>query len=484
MSWLTKKRVAWLSVASNTTLTAIKLGAGLMTGSVSILSEAAHSAMDLIAAGIATFSVHVSDIPPDRDHPYGHEKVENVSGVIEGLLIFGAAGWIIYEAVGKLIGGVELQGLGPGLVVMAISAVVNLIVAGRLKSVSIAERSVALEADAAHLYTDVYTSAAVFVGLAAITAGERFFGVDLSWLDPVIAMAVALLIMGAAFRITRKSFLPLLDVAASEEELATIEQTLDEFAGTGCDYHKIRTRRAGGSLHVDLHIGCRPGVTLDQGHGISHAIKAGIEENLPGARVLIHVEPSKIARSLAKDDERYRRIESELVADRSVTGICGLEVIEYREELRVETELTLDPKLSFAESSALSDRLGSRIAACLAEVKETVIKLRPGDGWQDAIHDDDQKRIHELLGEHEGAFAGVHQIKVSSAGGRHFVQIRLGVPGLLPVEDAHKIGEHLRDDIESLFADKAEIDLHIEPCDRNCESCKADCPERLQPGIR
>jgi cation diffusion facilitator family transporter len=159
-SLLKKKNAAWLSVASNTFLTIGKFIAGLLTGSVSILSEAAHSAIDLMASIIATFSVHMSDRPPDKSHPYGHEKIENISGVIEGVLIFFAAIWIIYEATDKLLHGAEIKHLESGVVVMAISAILNFGVATLLRRSAITNRSVALEADAAHLYTDVYTSSA------------------------------------------------------------------------------------------------------------------------------------------------------------------------------------------------------------------------------------------------------------------------------------------------------------------------------------
>jgi len=459
-----KKRVAWLSVASNTLLTAGKLAAGLLTGSVSILSEAAHSAIDLIASGIAAYSVHAADRPPDSDHQYGHEKIENVSGVIEGLLIFGAAGWIISEAVDKFRHGVELKHLGPGLAVMAMSAVVNLVVATLLRRTGRRERSVALEADAAHLYTDVYTSAGVFAGLATISLGRRFFDADLAWLDPVIAIGVALLIM---------------DVAASAEELSAIQKAMDEFAGQGVDFHKLRTRRAGGSLYVDLHMGFRPGVSLEQGHGISHALKARIEEKLPGAHVLVHVEPSKRTAVLPPDDGRLRCINEELLRDERVCEVKDLTAWLYGGEIRLEAELCLVPEVTLAESSVLVNDLKARLTACVPEVKETVLKIRPGGGWQSAIHDDDKALIKKLVGEHESAFAGIHELKVSSSGGRHHVHIRLGVPRLLPVDDAYAIGRHIEDDIQELFPEGAEIDVHIEPCDKNCKACSAACPEKI-----
>ncbi len=218
--WMEKKRIAWLSVASNTVLTAGKLIAGFATGSVSILSEAAHSAIDLIAAGIATFSVHVSDRPPDRTHQYGHEKIENVSGVIEGLLIFGAAVWIIYEAVDKLVHGVDLKYLGHGLVVMGISGAVNLVVATLLKKSCDSKPFCCIGSGCStsvrgrvHLHRGVRGSCRDYGRQA------DFFKADLAWLDPVIAIGVAVLILATAYRITRKSFFPLLDSSASPEEI-------------------------------------------------------------------------------------------------------------------------------------------------------------------------------------------------------------------------------------------------------------------------
>lgn len=471
-----KKRVAWLSVASNTLLTSGKLAAGIMTGSVSVLSEAAHSAIDLIAAGIATFSVHVAERPPDQDHQYGHEKVENVSGVIEGLLIFVAAAWIISEAVDKLIHGVDLKHLGAGSVVMAISAAMNMTVATLLRRSAILNRSVALEADAAHLYTDVYTSVGVFVGLFAIIIGDRFFGVDLAWLDPISAILVAVLILWTAYRITRKSFLPLVDTSGSMGEISAIKTVMDEFGAQGLDFHKLRTRRAGGSLHVDLHMGCRPGVTLEHGHEVSHELKFKIEGSVPGAKVLVHVEPSDFIEKLPETNDEVKCMRAELTKDQRVLDVRKLRAIRYRGDLRIEAELQLDPKVTLAESRVLTSDLKVHLESCFPEVKETVLILHPGDGWQKAIHDDDMERIKDLVGEHESRFAGIHELEVSSAGGVHRIRLAVGVPPALPVADAHAVARHIEADIRELFTEGAEVDIHIEPCNETCESCHAVCP--------
>jgi len=475
---MSKKRVAWLSVASNSLLTIGKLVAGLATGSVSVMSEAAHSAVDLLAAGIATFSVHVAEREPDQDHPYGHEKIENVSGVIEGLLILAAAAWIIYESVGKLAHGVELTHVGPGAAVMALSAGVNIVVATLLKRTAIQTRSVALEADAAHLYTDVYTSVGVFVGLVTIWVGERFLGVKLAWLDPVIAIGVALLILSTAYRITRKSFLPLMDVAASPEDMAVINNIMDEFRDQGVDFHKLRTRLAGPTLHVDLHMGCGPGATLERGHEISHLLKEKIEQSLPGAKVLVHVEPSREVEVLADADEQVLCMKEELAKDERVCEVRGFSAARYRGELRVEVDLLVEPRVTVSESHVLSHALESRMRACFPDIKELVLGMHPGDGWRDAIHDDDMALIKKLVGEHESLFAGIHELKVASVGERHKVHIRLAVPRLLPMAEAHAIAKHMEQDITELFPDHAEIDVHLEPCQQTCEACAANCPER------
>ena len=183
-----KVRIARLSVISNTVLIIMKLAVGLISGSVSIISEAIHSTMDLLAAIIAFFTVRVSDTPPDAKHPYGHGKYENISGVIEAILIFIAAVWIVFEAIKKIIHPGEIESIGFGSLVMFISAIINTLVSRQLYKVARKTNSLALEADALHLKTDVITSLGVGLGLLLIWI------TGLTYLDPVVAILVALLI--------------------------------------------------------------------------------------------------------------------------------------------------------------------------------------------------------------------------------------------------------------------------------------------------
>jgi len=279
-----KVSIARLSIVSNTLLILMKLAVGLISGSVSILSEAIHSSMDLVAAVIAFFSVRVSDNPPDSRHPYGHGKIENISGVIESLLIFIAAVWIIFEAVRKLLGEkIELDSIALGSVVMLISALVNTYVSRRLYKVAQATNSVALEADALHLKTDVYTSLGVSIGLALIIV------TGINWLDPVIAILVALFIIREAYHLMMKAFTPLLDTAWNLSEIEELETRLKQLE---VSYHDLRTRVAGNYRFVDIHIEIPEDVSV----GKAHKYCDKIEDELTGAyenlTVTIHVEPS------------------------------------------------------------------------------------------------------------------------------------------------------------------------------------------------
>lgn len=286
-----KTRVALLSVASNTTLVVLKLIVGAMIGSVSVMSEAIHSGVDLLAAMIATFAVRTSGRPADEDHPFGHGKVENISGTIEALLIFLAAGWIIYEAVHRLLVPRPLEATHWGVAVMLFSALVNIVVSHMLFKVGRQTESVALEADAWHLRTDVYTSAGVTAGLAIIWAHEAFFPrVYLHWLDPVAAIGVALLIVKAAWELTVKSTKDLLDVRLPMEEDWIRDYVCGQRPRIN-GFHRLRTRKAGSERFVEFHLLVRPDMSVNESHAITEETTRAIQDRFPSTTVTIHVEP-------------------------------------------------------------------------------------------------------------------------------------------------------------------------------------------------
>lgn len=285
-----KTRAASLSVLSNSLLTLGKVLIGLASGSVSILSEGIHSGIDLLAAVIALFAVRESGKPADERHAYGHGKIENISGTIEALLIFVAAIWIMVEAVHKLSNGVVIENLNWGMGIMAFSALANFFVSRHLMRVAKKTNSVALEADALHLRTDVYTSAGVFIGLLFV----RFTG----WVifDPIIAILVALLIIKAAFNLTKEAFMPLVDVRLDESEYRVILSVLEDYSSSFVEFHQLRTRRSGPERHIDLHLVVPKFQSVLEVHELCDRIEKDIKEQLPETNILIHAEPCSDAK--------------------------------------------------------------------------------------------------------------------------------------------------------------------------------------------
>lgn len=303
-----------MSVGSNALLVVLKLAVGWLAGSVSILSEAIHSAVDLLAAGIAFLSVRSSNRPADERHPFGHGKYEAISGAVEALLIFGAAVWIVVEAVAKLRHPHEAGFLGWGVVVMVFSAALNTGISAWLMKVGRETESLALRADAWHLRTDVYTSAGVAIGLGVVWLGRHFVpGVNLQWVDPVAAMAVAVLILKAAWDLTSEAFHDLMDTRLSADEEDWVGRYLASLAPVVRGFHGLRTRRSGSSRFVEFHLLVEASMPVAEAHRLTERIEAAIETRLGRTFSNIHVEPCDgsckavcAAGCLVPQDERER----------------------------------------------------------------------------------------------------------------------------------------------------------------------------------
>jgi len=282
-----KSRAAAVSIASNSALIVFKLVVGIMSGSIAIISEALHSGSDLVAAIIAFYAVRKAGQPPDPSHRYGHEKVENLSGVIEALLIIAAAGVIIYEGIRKIISGPHIDHIWLGVTVMVVSGFANLVVSRKvLYPVAKRTQSAALEADAAHLLTDVFTSFGVAGGLLLVkVTGWQLF-------DPIAAIAVALLIIRTGYLLVVQSTRVLLDQTIPEEELELIRAVVAEHRGDLIwGYHKLRARQAGSRRHIDLHVTVDETMTVAKAHETAEHIAADIRAVVPNADVLVHIEP-------------------------------------------------------------------------------------------------------------------------------------------------------------------------------------------------
>src|SRR3954469_6930324 len=270
-----KRGAAALSIASNSILILLKVVAGSITGSVALLTEAMHSAIDLIASIVAFVSVRKADEPADEDHPYGHAKIENLAAAIEGMLILVGAGIIVFESVRRLANPAEVESLGVGIAVIGFSTVANLAVSSYLYRQARITESPALEGDAAHLRTDAATSAGVLVALVLVQV------TGLTWLDPATALVVAGAIVYAGVRILARSSRVLVDEALPASELDAVQEAFEQHGAVELEgFHKLRAPRAGSRRYIDMHVQFAEGTTLRRAHQLAHELQRDIGRRL------------------------------------------------------------------------------------------------------------------------------------------------------------------------------------------------------------
>jgi cation diffusion facilitator family transporter len=278
-----RRRAARLSVISNTGLVVVKIAAGLVTGSISVLAEGIQSTVDILASLMIYASLRVAERPPDRSHPYGHGKIESLTSAVQMLLILGSSAFILFQAYRRLLFP-RLPNVDWGIGAMTLAVAVDLAVSASLRRVARETESLALAAEAQHLRADMYASAGVLLGLVAV----RLTG----WapLDPIIAVLLTIVVIVTAIRLMGSSLRPLLDQSLPAEEEAKIRRILDADDRI-MGYHKLRTRQAGAQRHVDVHIMLEDSLTLSAAHAIGEEMERALEKTLPNLDVVVHVEP-------------------------------------------------------------------------------------------------------------------------------------------------------------------------------------------------
>ncbi len=286
-------RLLWLSIAAAVATISLKTVAWLLTGSVGLLSDAAESVVNLVAAVVAMVALHWAVKPPDEEHAYGHAKAEYFSAGVEGALIVVAAIGIAITAIDRLLHPQPIEDVGIGLAVSVLASLINLSVGLLLVRTGRRERSIVLEADGKHLITDVWTSVGVIIGVAgvAITGWDR--------LDALIAIAVAVNIVLAGSGLVRRSAGGLMDRALGEAERAQIQEVLDAFERNGVQFHALRTRQAGSRAFLSVHVLVPGSWTVQHGHDVVEDLEAALRERLPYANVFTHLEPAEDPRSFA-----------------------------------------------------------------------------------------------------------------------------------------------------------------------------------------
>ena len=281
------KRYAWLSIAAALATILLKGLAWRLTDSVGLLSDAIESFVNLAGALMALGMLTLAAMPADDGHAHGHTKAEYFSSAFEGFLILVAAVWIAVEAVGRLLDPRPVQLAAIGLGVAVLATIVNFLTARILLRVGRESRSITLEADAHHLFTDVWTSVGVIVGVALVWVTGWL------WLDPTIALLVAANILWTGWHLMRRSAAGLMDASLPPSELERIEDVLTSYREQGLEFHALRTRQAGTRAFVTLHVLVPGAWTVQQAHDWSERIEADLREAVPGAHVTTHIEPGE-----------------------------------------------------------------------------------------------------------------------------------------------------------------------------------------------
>ncbi len=447
-----------LSILSNTMLILLKIVIGLYTGSVSIISEAIHSSTDLLAAIIAFFAIRTAARPADENHPYGHGKAESLAAAVEALLIFLAAGLIIYEAARRLYeGDWEVENLGWGIGVMLVSSAANFVVSRHLFRVAKRTGSPALAADAWHLATDLYTALGVGLGLVVVViTGIKAF-------DPLIAIGVALFIFKAAWDISRSALADLLDERLPASDEAKIQAVLDANRSLFSRMRILRSRRAGSERRIYIALEFPPSVSMSDAHTITERLEHEISEVLPGSSVIVEAEaPPK-----GETDETV--IETvERVARRLGVPVHHIRVSRAENDFIVSLHLEVDEALSLEAAHVEATRLEEELRREIPDLARVDTHIEPTP--LAAAPEQDQARtrdriqvVIEEMEEDLPAVRGVHDIQVRRKDGQLNVSLHCTLAGEVPITEAHHVSSEIEARLRREFPDIQNVLVHTEP---------------------
>ena len=406
-----KGLVALSSVLAAVVLTGMKIAVGLSTGSLGILSEAAHSGLDLVAAAVTLWAVRAASRPPDRDHPYGHGKFENLSALFETALLLATCVWIVYESLERLVRPVPVEATPAAFAVMGISILVDVSRSRALKRAADKYRSQALEADALHFSTDVWSSSVVIAGLAAVRLSER---AGIPWLaraDAVAALAVAGIVVWVSAKLGKKSIDDLLDAVPEGMSEAVVRAALVPGA---LDVRAVRLRRSGGEVFADVTLLVPRSASLERAHDLADRAEAAIRAAVPGADAVIHVEPA------AADDE------GALAAVRVAAARHGLgahAIRLHRGGARgIELHLEVPDVLTLREAGDLVHRFEAELRRERSDLGRIAIHTEAvGDGSAEHHSEAEDSRavaalVEALATEHGGGRAAGIEVRRIDAG--------------------------------------------------------------------
>ena len=460
-----KRAAALSSVLAAIFLTLLKLVVGLLTGSLGILAEAAHSGLDLVAALVTFFAVRLSDRPPDEQHLYGHGKVENFSALVETLLLLLTCAWIIYEAVQRLFfEAVEVEPSLWAFGVMFVSIAVDVSRSRMLYHAARKHNSQALEADALHFSTDIWSSSVVIAGLALVWLGERL-GPQWAWLvgaDAVAALAVALIVIYVSLQLGRRAVAALLDEAPPGlvERVAAEARQVPGVEGTGA----VRVRQAGAETFVDLAVAVGRSASLEEAHRVATAVEERVARLVRRGDVVVHVDPRRPAG------------ESLPQTVAAVAGRLGLQAHNvHAHEIRGRYYLDLDvevpPDLNLARAHELASRLEEALLQEMPHLHRVQSHIEPRAVPVEEAEGEtaEAQRLRARIRAVADEVDGLH--------GCHDVQLRFGPQGYdavlhcladpdMPIGQAHRLAEQLKVQLLAQLEGIHDVLIHVEPEDQ------------------
>jgi cation diffusion facilitator family transporter len=455
-----KQSVALTSVAAAVVLTSLKLTVGIWTGSLGIISEAMHSGLDLVAAAITYVSVRLSDKPADIEHPFGHGKVEHLSAFIETGLLIATCAWIVWEAIRRLFfHDVHVEPSLWAFGVMFISITLDTFRSRALFRVARKYNSQALEADALHFSTDVYSSTVVILGLVLVYVSEQNHIRRLRMADPVAALVVAGIIVYISLRLGKRTVNALVDAAPSGTS-ALIGETVARVAGV-LSLDRIRTRESGSRLFVDLRLTLASNISLEHAKSVADMVESEVHRLFPSADVVIHTTPQE-----PSSGDLVAKIRA--VAHRRNFLVHEVSAYEVNGRVNVHLDLEVDPQLRLAEAHDRSTQLESEIKANLPEVNEVNVHLEPlpvkvETGDEAPI---DHVAVEYKLAELARETAGVldcHSVEAHQVGGNVVVRLHCTLKPELPIARVHDITEILEFKFRQAFPQISKVTIHAEP---------------------
>jgi cation diffusion facilitator family transporter len=458
-----KRAVAGNSVLAATVITALKISVGIATGSLGILSEAAHSGLDLIAALVTFFSVRVSDKPADAEHQYGHGKFENFSAFIETALLLLTCIWIIYESAKRLFfHNVEIEPTAGAFLVMFLSIIIDIWRSRALGRIATKYESQALEADALHFSTDIWSSSVVIVGLALVWLGRMY---QINWLhfaDPIAALFVAGVVISVSWRLARKTVDALLDAAP----VGIRSQILDRIRTVNgvLEVDRVRFRRAGNRYFADVSVGLERNFTFQRSEQVSDAVKSRVREVLPDADVVVHSIPR--ARRTENIFDRIRA-----VAARHNFNVHDVSVQDLNGQLHVEQHLELDEQLTMKSAHDEVTRLEAEMRAEVPEITTilTHIESEPATietGEEIVLEPELEKRLKDV-GKEFPEIRDLHEFQFKKIRDKLYVSCHCTLPDDMTLSRVHDIQTSLeirfKHDAPELFR----VLIHPEPATDN-----------------